>query len=668
MKKLIIKYKLLLACLCTLILTLNFEKSWSMEKDHNKTILSCVPPTKPHEARPKKLVGAEFFNNAKAVFQPGSQPGLITAPLLTAILERPGKKGDGRRIVSETEKFPYSAQVYFVTEFYQSPKGTREIGSGTFIYPRVILTAAHVVYSREYGCIYKSLQCIPAANNGLAPFGTVCVKGVKICNNYMNYPNFSKYSPDDYALVFLHEPKGQETGYFGIDIPDDEVLAKLSLNIFGYPGEKLIDGKIERPTMWGMSGYIDHIGYLVPDHLYYNIDTTNGQSGSGIWYHKGTGDKPEYYLVGVHTYGPVTPEGSNYGTRLTKSRVAQIRQWIQEFEEKTLKLDNEVLIAKLIQESNTTHKFSSKIKVLFGEEALPLETLEKAKTGDRKAQYEIGLLYANGQGVSQDDEDALNWIRLSAQQNYPKALFKLGVMYEYAQGVLQNASKAFKWYQRAAAAGKKEAQLKLGKRYEYGQGTLKDLGRAFKWYQKSAQQGNKEAHLALKRVEEIIKNKPTQGDLESIGVILFDHTISTNPLTTAVSGNNEIEEIENTNLQLFKLGNAEDLKTAQTLDLRDKKLEDAGAMLIVRYISQNTTLTSLDVEWNQIGASGAEALAKLSGLTSLDVRWNQIGDAGAKALAKLTGLTSLSVGNNQIGATGKWKLEKLSNLGIKVYN
>ncbi|MBL0942431.1 MAG: hypothetical protein IBJ00_06895 [Alphaproteobacteria bacterium] len=50
----------------------------------------------------------------------------------------------------------------------------------------------------------------------------------------------------------------------------------------------------------------------------------------------------------------------------------------------------------------------------------------------------------------------------------------------------------------------------------------------------------------------------------------------------------------------------------------------------------------------------------------LNLDSNQVGDVGAEALAKLTGLTTLKVVGNQIGDAGKRELQKLSNLGIRV--
>ena len=79
-------------------------------------------------------------------------------------------------------------------------------------------------------------------------------------------------------------------------------------------------------------------------------------------------------------------------------------------------------------------------------------------------------------------------------------------------------------------------------------------------------------------------------------------------------------------------------------------------------VARITSLTSLDLTGNNIGAEGAQALASLTALTSLNLSFNHIGDAGAQALASLTALTSLELRDNNIGAEGAQALAKLTAL------
>jgi TPR repeat protein len=81
-----------------------------------------------------------------------------------------------------------------------------------------------------------------------------------------------------------------------------------------------------------------------------------------------------------------------------------------------------------------------------------------AEKGNPEAQYKLGVMYDQGQGVPQDYQQASNWYRLSAQQGKPGAQYNLGDMYAQGQGVVQDFVRSFMWISLAADQGFKEAQ------------------------------------------------------------------------------------------------------------------------------------------------------------------------------------------------------------------
>ena len=76
-----------------------------------------------------------------------------------------------------------------------------------------------------------------------------------------------------------------------------------------------------------------------------------------------------------------------------------------------------------------------------------------AEQGDASAQYGLGLMYAEGKGVPQDDETAVKWFRLAAEQGNASAQGNLGVMYALGKGVIKDFVYAHMWGNLGASNG-----------------------------------------------------------------------------------------------------------------------------------------------------------------------------------------------------------------------
>src|SRR5215831_3360658 len=76
-----------------------------------------------------------------------------------------------------------------------------------------------------------------------------------------------------------------------------------------------------------------------------------------------------------------------------------------------------------------------------------------ANGGDPRAQYDLGLMYDQGQGVQQSDAKAMEWYERAAQQGEPRAQYNLGLMYLNGQGVPQDLVKAYYWISLSANSG-----------------------------------------------------------------------------------------------------------------------------------------------------------------------------------------------------------------------
>jgi len=106
----------------------------------------------------------------------------------------------------------------------------------------------------------------------------------------------------------------------------------------------------------------------------------------------------------------------------------------------------------------------------------------KARAGDPKAEYEIGLRYANGAGVAQDWEKAMSWFERAANRGIASAQWRLGLGYVRGIGLDRDNAKAVAWFKRAANQGHIGAQRALGDLYFTGVGVRQDYVRAYVWY------------------------------------------------------------------------------------------------------------------------------------------------------------------------------------------
>jgi localization factor PodJL len=159
-------------------------------------------------------------------------------------------------------------------------------------------------------------------------------------------------------------------------------------------------------------------------------------------------------------------------------------------------------------------------------EAIGSSALRKAAAaGDVKAQFEVGMRYAEGRGVIADPKEATVWYQRAADRGFPPAQYRLGSAYEKGHtgsrdpiqarrwylsaaekgnvramhnlGVLfandRDMANAVPWFQKAAEYGLRDSQFNLGIIYALGSGVKQDLAVSYKWFGLAALQGDKDA-------------------------------------------------------------------------------------------------------------------------------------------------------------------------------
>src|SRR3972149_3986732 len=98
-----------------------------------------------------------------------------------------------------------------------------------------------------------------------------------------------------------------------------------------------------------------------------------------------------------------------------------------------------------------------------------------ADQGNALAQNYLGVMYAMGQDVPQDYQEAMQWFRKAAEQGEALAQFNLGLMYARGQGVPQDFQEAMQWFSKAAEQGNAKAKNFLGEMYAEGKGVKQDF-------------------------------------------------------------------------------------------------------------------------------------------------------------------------------------------------
>lgn len=108
--------------------------------------------------------------------------------------------------------------------------------------------------------------------------------------------------------------------------------------------------------------------------------------------------------------------------------------------------------------------------------------LAAAKKGHVISQFQIGLIYFQGNGLKKNVTEAVYWFEKSAAQGNVGAYNNLGYIYsENKDEISQDYSKATEYFRKAAEAGSGEGQRNLGIMYLENRGVLQDYEQGCFW-------------------------------------------------------------------------------------------------------------------------------------------------------------------------------------------
>ena len=127
---------------------------------------------------------------------------------------------------------------------------------------------------------------------------------------------------------------------------------------------------------------------------------------------------------------------------------------------------------------------------------------EAARNGVSNAKYNLGVLYHQGLGVTQNVDRAMALYHEAAEIGHPEAQYNLGIANIEGIGVPYNPSRAVRFFEMAAGKGVTEAAYNLGLIYENGLLGETRPDEALAWYKRAADQGSPEAQSALDQLAE----------------------------------------------------------------------------------------------------------------------------------------------------------------------
>lgn len=125
---------------------------------------------------------------------------------------------------------------------------------------------------------------------------------------------------------------------------------------------------------------------------------------------------------------------------------------------------------------------------------------DREAKGETKAKLQVAAKFLKGEGVSADQDFAVDLIRSSGEAGDQESMMWLGAAYAGGNLGKKNLAESARWYEKAGKIGVTSAYRELGQLYETGLDGVPDLDKALLWYQRGASTGDVKAAEAIGRI------------------------------------------------------------------------------------------------------------------------------------------------------------------------
>ena len=116
---------------------------------------------------------------------------------------------------------------------------------------------------------------------------------------------------------------------------------------------------------------------------------------------------------------------------------------------------------------------------------------------DTQAVVLMARRYDSGAGVTADRNKGAGLWEVAAEMGVPEAWSIIGARYALGDGRRKNEAMAVRWYTKAAEAGEVPSMLRLAELLDRGQGIKRDEDAATRWYDRAAAQRDPEGEYQI---------------------------------------------------------------------------------------------------------------------------------------------------------------------------